>query len=311
MIMKYLKQKAKFAARALRTYQAISRLPKAKRELIEDILHENSSYEDLGKRLRHVFPVLNKTSNPSLLHKERESVEIPVWRLWLQGFEDAPPIVQACTKQARIYSHGLKIYDLDKKNIEDYVSIPGHIYDLADSGRMKPVNFSDYLRSALLSKHGGVWMDATVYLTSEIPLSWLQSSFFAFSTTPQELLGRSMIPFSSWFIVAHAHSPILSVLCELMNEYWKNPGYNTHHYYFHLLARLAIDNFASCKEEYKKMLLLSNVPPHFLQLNLFENWDPVRWDELLTASPVHKLTYYSEGFQPDKRGTFYQHIIRS
>lgn len=70
-----------------------------------------------------------------------DTVSIPkcepvIWWCWLQGLESAPPIVKAC-------------YILDKWK----------------AGIISNTHFSDILCLELLTSRGGIWVDATVFVT--------------------------------------------------------------------------------------------------------------------------------------------------
>ncbi len=74
-------------------------------------------------------------------------------------------------------------------------------------------------RLSLLSKHGGVWTDATVMCAQPLS-SWLEeycsSEFFAFREPGPD---RMM---SNWFIAAEPESPILQKLYEKFSDFYVN-----------------------------------------------------------------------------------------
>ena len=52
-----------------------------------------------------------------------------------------------------------------KENVHDYVDIPAASYQKVESGKLTWANFSDIVRTTLLAQHGGLWLDATVWIT--------------------------------------------------------------------------------------------------------------------------------------------------
>ena len=103
-----------------------------------------------------------------------------IWQLWLQGFDNAPDIVKKCVKSVKYFCHDKKIIYLDEKNISNYITIPEHIMHKYKKGIISPAHFSDYIRVALLSKYGGLWLDSTILLTDKIPDEIFESKIFLF-----------------------------------------------------------------------------------------------------------------------------------
>jgi hypothetical protein len=165
-----------------------------------------------------------------------------IWIYWHQGWDKAPSLVQQSKSSWIRLNPDYKVYALDQKSIFDYVDFPTGIdiqhyevsalnqkslYDYGDFPtdndiRRKDLNvqkISALLRSALLSKYGGVWTDATVVCTK--PLSeWLEayygSRFFAFRTPgPDRLM-------SNWFIAAESESIILQRLHKIFSDFYAN-----------------------------------------------------------------------------------------
>ena len=88
-----------------------------------------------------------------------------IWRLWLQGEDNAPEVCKACLRSLRYWHSDKKIITLDKNNISDYIDLPGYIIDKHEKGIISHTHFSDIIRAELLTQHGGTWIDATVYCT--------------------------------------------------------------------------------------------------------------------------------------------------
>lgn len=92
------------------------------------------------------------------------------WSYWAQGLEEANQVVQLCVESWKF--HG----GFDRIDVVDSQSV----YDFLPEG-MLPRTFgslpfqlqSDFVRLALLSEHGGVWMDASTLVTSSVS-NWLE-----------------------------------------------------------------------------------------------------------------------------------------
>lgn len=135
-----------------------------------------------------------------------------IWRYWSQGWENAPYMIHECTKSIEYYAHDWKIVNLDAKNIHNYIEIPDQFVTIPDF----PIQWiSDAIRLLLLEKYGGVWLDATIFLNTNLtnfikPLNGDSLFFFRW---------ENKTAVSSWFIAANLNSYIVS---RLSHQFQKN-----------------------------------------------------------------------------------------
>ena len=92
-----------------------------------------------------------------------------VWICWLQGIENAPKLVKNCYKSVRHNVKDMDIVVLDEKNLFNYVSLPDYIVKKWKNKTITNTHFSDIIRLNILNLHGGLWLDATTYLTGPLP----------------------------------------------------------------------------------------------------------------------------------------------
>jgi pyruvyl transferase EpsI len=92
-----------------------------------------------------------------------------IFSFWATGLSDAPKIVQdlKIINEARAKSHGLDYVFLDAKSIEQYLESPTPVKKYRDNGNISPTFYSEWVRFALVNRYGGMWMDATIYLTED------------------------------------------------------------------------------------------------------------------------------------------------
>src|SRR5690606_23656915 len=105
-----------------------------------------------------------------------------LWLLWLQGWDEAPPVARACLESWRRLNPGWDVRALDGTAIERYVG-PRAFARIAAVPK-EPEAFSDQIRIELLYRHGGVWTDATAMCARPLD-DWLpermSTGFFAFA----------------------------------------------------------------------------------------------------------------------------------
>lgn len=155
------------------------------------------------------------------IYKKYESFEHPensypvkiIWTVWLQGEEREPPIVNRCVNSMINHKGQYKVNLLTWDNIGEYLDIDSKIIEGFKDSNFSASHFTDYIRMALLSKYGGVWLDATQYLTREIPSSIWDYDLMLWNKV-YDLTGKNAyiaIPFveqfNNGFLVAKTNSP--------------------------------------------------------------------------------------------------------
>ena len=100
----------------------------------------------------------------------------PIWMMWYQGIENAPPIVLSCFRSVIKNRANHKVYIISKYNLNKYIKLPSYIMKKFDEGVFSITHFSDIVRMALLSKYGGYWIDSTYFVTS--PLIHINTTFY-------------------------------------------------------------------------------------------------------------------------------------
>ena len=235
---------------------------------------------------------------------EESSEECPhiIWWCWLQGEANAPDLCKIClTSVKRVFpDYNIRIVTYD--NLNEYLAIPDYIMDKHRNGIIGGAHFSDIIRTMLLVKYGGVWVDSTVFC-SGINTRILSAPFFVFQNWKfnQEYAAIA----SNWLIVSNKNHPILRTTLDLLMEYWKTNNYVIDYYLFHLLFHMAADQYP---ELWKRMPRYSNIPPHILQFELFEPYSQERFQEIMEMSSFHKLNRKATELKKETRNTFYDYI---
>ena len=103
-----------------------------------------------------------------------------VWVCWLQGIDKAPKIVRDCFASIQCWLSDWDITVITADNYAQYADIPNYIVDKWRQGTICDAHFSDILRLSLLVRHGGLWLDATTFLSGPLPEYILNSAFFVY-----------------------------------------------------------------------------------------------------------------------------------
>ena len=149
----------------------------------------------------------------------QEFREKQVWICWLQGIDNAPEIVQECYKSIQYWLKDWSIEVITADNYSDYVELPTYITEKWKDGIITNTHFSDILRLELLIRHGGLWLDATTFLTGPLPEYITRTDFFVYRNGWMDM---EMINMASWLIYSKsANNKILLETQKLLYAYWE------------------------------------------------------------------------------------------
>lgn len=230
-----------------------------------------------------------------------------IWICWLQGIEDAPEIVRACVNSVKINLHDKEIIILDKSNIKKYIELPEYIERKWKKGIIPNAQYTDILRTALLCKYGGGWIDATVLCTaSNLPDYIEKSKLFVYSQ--MDLYGNKKditpILISNWMIFSESNNPILLLTLTLLYSYWKDYKKLTNYFIYHLFFSMSCRRYSNI---WRQVPVFNNHSPHTLQYEILNRYSDNRWKQIIEMSDFHKLNRRIVDNNDNK--SFYNYII--
>lgn len=240
--------------------------------------------------------------------KEEPYTEMPkiIWVLWWQGIENAPSLVQTCINRIAM-NKGTELVVLTKDNINEYVSIPDYVLSKKEKDIISFAHLSDVIRLTVLEKYGGLWLDATVFLSDSISDEVFSSKFYSMHNLYNEK--TKYISHDLWriFVLGSIpHGKLISFLKETFCEYIKNNQCLLDYLTVDYLIMIAYINFPDIKEEIdalnctseKTYNLLDNINKPFNQKDYEEMKDGVVffktiWNKKFKVKSHGKDTYYS------------------
>ena len=138
-------------------------------------------------------PLVEKYKNRPSKNKEGDTI----WTMWWRGEENAPELVKSCINSIRRHTDK-KVIVLDKDTYYNYVEVPDFLFTLIEEGRMTLTKLSNIIRLKLLSQYGGFWMDATVYVTKDLPENLFTDKFYTHHDRMTD--GISRLRWSTFFM---------------------------------------------------------------------------------------------------------------
>ena len=221
-----------------------------------------------------------------------------IWAMWQQGEAQMPETVKSSMKTIKDFAerNGCKFHFLTDENLLSYISIPKDVIEKNKRKELSSAAFSDIVRTSLLYEYGGIWMDATLFVSPYATLEMFEGNFFSFNHPPIHadkmeryindykwsafcLAGKKGRPYfkhvRDLFIYFVRKYPIfinyLMIDYFILSEYTSNPE-------FRLLV-----NKLPVLEPAERM--------YFLREHANDVFDENEWEEVLKTTPIMKTTY--------------------
>ena len=195
-----------------------------------------------------------------------------------------------------------KITVLTAKSIQQYVTIPEEILYKWNKGIINNANFSDVLRVEILSKYGGIWLDATVYCTGNTIKDLIEKNPFFMYKSLSSI--EENISSSSWMIASTANHPLILSAKKLLVEYWCRENIAIHYFVFHLLFTIVAKNYS---DVWQSVPTYTNAAPHIMVDELNNDFSKERYQQLCQISDFHKLNYKKN--YNDKSESLYSYLL--
>lgn len=184
-----------------------------------------------------------------------------IFSIWFQGEEHAPECVKACFDSMRRHlTQDLVV--LDSQTIFDWISLPDDLVTKWEQGKIGMAHFSDICRVELLFQHGGMWFDATDYVTGPVSKDIMESDFFVFMAGSRIRSWYAYI--QNCFIRAKKGNPLLGLWREAIFEYWRYEDRIINYYGHQILFQHLTEINSYARELFAVMPHKEQDPTHVL-----------------------------------------------
>ncbi len=238
-----------------------------------------------------------------LKKREYENVEEQsnyVWVSWLQGYDEAPIVIQKCIDSIKKYSKGQNFCFITMQNYQEYVEIPDYLLRKLENGMITFTFFSDILRLLLLDRYGGLWVDATVFCMGDFKGLYHNSDFFTFRITDKND-GRVA---ASWFIYSVKGHLFIKETLSLLLRYCMESEKMEHYYIIHYFFRMVTECYREVWEQYNTVEVADC---YWLGKKINELYSIEKWKDIADKMPVQKLNRRNK-INTEKENTFYSYI---
>ena len=230
-----------------------------------------------------------------------------IFTLWLQGLEQAPPLVHACLDSVRRHTDA-ELVVLDGRTVFDWTALPEDIVRRWKDGKMRAAHFADICRVELLYRHGGLWMDATCFLDAPLP-EWLwEADFFVYKGG--DVLKGAYGGIQNCFIRGAKDAYLLKVWREAILAYWTAEDSAVDYFVHQLLFSQAVAGNPRAAELYAQMPSLVQDPTHVLWNDYAdEPYDEALLHEICGKALFQKTNYKSASAASPVPGSFADHLL--
>lgn len=229
--------------------------------------------------------------------------------IWFQGEEQAPPLVKACFRSMRKHLKQ-ELVVLDEKTLFDWISLPDFVIDKWKKGIIPHTQFSDICRIELLYRHGGLWFDATDYVTAPVPQFIMDQDVFLFMGG-QKIRG-SYAFIQSCFMRAKKGNQLMGLWQQANFLYWKHEKSKINYFVHHLLLRMAVIVNPIAAELFAKMPQIDQDPTHALWGDhAGDKYNKAEFKRLTKDSFFQKCNYKDKRLVNMEKGTVAEYIVNS
>lgn len=224
----------------------------------------------------------------------KNSGKFPVWMCWWQGEENAPDIVKKCINSVRKHIDNTKceLHIITFENWNKYVTFSEPIIEKFNSGKITMTTLSDRLRMELLYRYGGMWLDATYYITDDRIQNILSDDAF-FTIKFKNALWDDDVTKGRWSgncLKGPAGFSLFGFVMEAFDEYYRYMDKLIDYFMIDYFIAVAYENIPQVKAEIDACAA-SN--PSALIFNNSDNCNKIyreqRWNEIRSETFIFKF----------------------
>lgn len=220
-----------------------------------------------------------------------------IYVMWWTGRETMPPIVNICFKNLCRNAKKHPVILITQENIfslfPQLTALIKETLEMYENGKICIQHFSDIIRSLILNKIGGIWIDATVYVAQDWDKNIIGKMFYSGRrTAAYASSGKSITngQWTSYFIASVKGNPLLRFFHEGLFECYKRKGKIEEYYTMDYLFAIGMKESSVIRQ------IITSVP--MIDANLFgleslmhEPYEKEEYDAFIATAPFFKLNH--------------------
>lgn len=240
------------------------------------------------------------------------SDKMNIWIFWYQGWENAPQIVKDCRVATEKYLDGetYNVHYLTKETASSFVKFPEWIMEKVEAGTITLTEFSNLLREALLYKFGGIWMDATLFLTEPLDEKITDWRYYTIKRPPDHpMYCISRHQWSTFFVTTNrCETPFYRELLTSNMEYWRRETGIFDYLILDYFMAMILRNHPDMAKEWED-IPQNNTESLFIERSMNKKFDPDTWEKIKKETGIFKLTYKIP--LSDDPDTYYNRVVNT
>jgi hypothetical protein len=271
-------------------------------------------YKYTEKVIKPVIDKYNEANEIVSTTSKKNLDKIPVWVCWFQGKENMPELVNLCYDSicANVPSN-VQVHLITLDNLTEYINIKPFIEKKFKDGIITNAFFSDIIRYLLLRDYGGMWIDATIYVSDNIPNKWFDAEYYTMKM-PHEMCLHEVCKgkWTNFCFSGKANNIIFEYVCDALEFYLKEKNSIPDYVFLDYILMAGYRNIPEMKKiiddvEYNNEFVwkLKNV--------LEEPYDDGLISRIFEKNVFHKLAHQVEYQKNNSLGelTFYGYLCKS
>lgn len=237
-------------------------------------------------------------------------LENPIWYCWLQGEKDMPPVIKLCYDSVKRMAGERRVELVTFDNVKHFVDVPQTIKQKLSDGELSFTHYADYLRILLLKTHGGLWIDASIYVTQPIDFKECEGAIYTLKSHKVNDVFVSDYRWTVSLLGCARGNLLFSKLELLMRKYIEDHDEFIDFFLFDYLISVLYDNIPSIKKMIDEVVY-SNEEFYGLHGLMNEPFNKCTWDKLSGNQGFHKLSWKSNYLleTPGGEQTFFSHLL--
>ena len=231
---------------------------------------------------------------------EEVDTEFPkiIWTMWQQGEAQMPETVKASLKTIKDFAkrNGCECYLLTNENLADFINIPADITEKYKNKELSAAHYSDIVRFSLLYQYGGIWMDATLFVSPYATLEMFEGDFFSLNHPPLDTnkMERTICDYkwSGYCLAGQKGKSYFKHIREIYIYYVRKYPLFLHYLMMDYFILSEYDSNPEFKTLVDRLPILAPAEKVFFLRDYDDKpFDGNEWREVLTHTPIMKTTY--------------------
>lgn len=260
--------------------------------------------------MKKLLPLFEQSKERVKFGDDRLKNNGPIWIFWWQGKSNMPSIVKDCFISLINNKAEYPVILITKDNFHKYTDISSRIINMLRNGNMTLTHFSDILRFNLLKNNGGLWIDATVFVTKTISPKYFNYIFTCSGFEDKDYFSVTKGNWCGFLIGGSKGNPLFEFMNTFFNVYWNKNNELIDYFLIDYALSYAYEHNIGNLRKYCENNKGKNNPNLFeLEKRLNKKYDSNIWKKINEATEMYKLTYKIN--LKSNENTFYNRIVNA